>query len=226
MASVDAFTVQDPIDLFSRVLVGLRSKSATFADIVLWYDPSSLQSFIVNSRVLRAFARTLLEDNAAVTYVLLGGFPTLLNCMPKTVLDVICAMDADMVESQAKVSFSFVNGLTQENLVPLAATLIGYPIAYVPISADQTSFLSGQPLDVYEAIVVPEASCISSLQSSNQSHTLLKFSCPCLMAETNCELSPECVIKRLQSQFQESLSSIGSSLLVHHHVEIMDRVAL
>ncbi|KAG2033720.1 hypothetical protein BDR03DRAFT_653853 [Suillus americanus] len=135
-------------------------------------------------------------------------------------------MNEDMLESQAKVSFSFVDGLTQDNLVPLAATLIGYPVAYVPISADQTSFLSGQPLDVYEAIVVPATSRASSLQGSNQSHTLLKFSCPCLLAETNHELSPERVIKHLQSQFRESLSSIGSSLLVHHYVEVMDRVAL
>ncbi|KAG2338464.1 hypothetical protein BDR05DRAFT_847251, partial [Suillus weaverae] len=111
-------------------------------------------------------------------------------------------------------------------LVPLAATLIGYPVAYVPISADQTSFLSGQPLDVYEAIVVPATSCSPSLQSSDQSHTLLKFSCPCLLAGTNRELLPERVTKRLQSQFRESLSSIGSSLMVHHHVEVMDRVAL
>ncbi|KAG2129451.1 hypothetical protein DEU56DRAFT_494849 [Suillus clintonianus] len=243
---VDTFAVQDSINLFSRVLAGLRSKvrfdqeytatqfieqrmnqSTIFADIVHWYDPSSLQSFIVNSRVLRVFAETLLEDgNAVVTYVLLGAFPTLLASTPKTVLDVVCAMNADMLEYQAKISFSFVDGLTQEILVPLAATLIGYPVAYIPISADQTSFLSGQPLDVYEANVVPETSRTSSFQSSNQSHTLLKFSCPCSLAETNRELSPARVTKRLQSQFQENLSSIGSSLFVHHHVEIVDRVAL
>ncbi|KAG2153097.1 uncharacterized protein EDB93DRAFT_242621 [Suillus bovinus] len=224
---VDTFAVQDPVSLFSRILAGLRSKSATFAGIVHWYDPSSLQSFIVNSRILRVFVQTMLEDNAAVVaYVLLDTFPTLLNSTPTTVLDVICAMNEDMLESQANVSFSFVGGLTQDNLVPLAATLIGYPVAYVPISADQTSFLNGQPLDVYEAMVVPTASCTSSLQSSNQLHTLLKFSCPCLLAKTNLELSTERVTKRLQSQFQQSLSAIGLSLLVHHHVEVMDRVAL
>lgn len=223
---VDTFTVKDPVSMFSCVLAGLRSKSATFADIVHWYHPSSLQSFIVNSRALRTFARTLLEDNTAVTYVLLGATPTLLNSTPKTVLDVIWAMNADMLESQAKVSFSFIDGLTQENLVPLAATLIGYPVAYVPISVDQTSFLSGHSLDVYEATVVPAASCTSSLQSSNQSHILLKFSCPRSLSETNRELFPERITKRLQSQFLERLSSIGSSLLVHHHVEVVDRVAL
>ncbi|KAG2356282.1 hypothetical protein BDR07DRAFT_1423802 [Suillus spraguei] len=135
---VDTFAIQDPVNLFSHVLAGLRLKSAAFADIVHWYDPSSLQSFIVNSRILQAFARTLLEDNAAVTYVLLSEFPTLLNSTPKTVLDIIRAMNTKMLESQAKVSFSFVDGLTQDNLVPLAATLIGYPVAYTPISTDQT----------------------------------------------------------------------------------------
>jgi len=54
------------------------NQSATFASIVHWYDPSSLQSFIVNSRILQAFARTL-EDNATVTYVLLDTFPTLVS---------------------------------------------------------------------------------------------------------------------------------------------------
>ncbi|KAG1750923.1 hypothetical protein EDD22DRAFT_957877 [Suillus occidentalis] len=227
---VDMFAIRDPVSMFSCVLAGLRSKwmnqSATFADIVHWYHPSSFQSFIVNSRTLRTLARTLLEDNTVVTYVLLGASPTLLNSTPKTVLDAICAMNADMLESQAKVSFSFLGGLTQENLVPLAATLIGYPVAYVPISVDQTSFLSGHSLDVYEASVVPATSCTSSLQNSNQAHTLLKFSCPRSLAETDCELFPERIIKCLQSQFLERLSSIGLSLLVHHHVEVVDRVAL
>lgn len=149
-----------------------------------------------------------------------------LDSTPKTVLDVICAMNAEMLESQTKVSFSFVDGLTQDILVPLAATLIGYPVAYTPISADQTSFLSGQPLNVYEATIVSMTPCTYLLQSSSQLHTLLKFSCPCLLAETNRELFPECITKRLQSQFRESLSSIGLLLLVRHHVEVMDRVAL
>ncbi|KAG1746020.1 uncharacterized protein EDB91DRAFT_1268958 [Suillus paluster] len=227
---IDTFTVQDPVNLFSSVLAGLRSKCtnqrAIFADLVHWYDPTSLQSFIINPRTLRAFAGALLEDNATMTYVLLGAHPTMLNSMPKAVLDIIRMMNADMLESQAKFSFSFVDGLTQESLVPLAATLIGYPVAYVPISADQTSFLSGQPLDVYEATVVPQTSQPSSLQAFGQQHTLLKFSCPCSLAETNLEVSADCITKRLQSRFQECLSLIGSSLLVHHHIEITDRVAL
>ncbi|OAX42833.1 hypothetical protein K503DRAFT_272815 [Rhizopogon vinicolor AM-OR11-026] len=135
-------------------------------------------------------------------------------------------MNADMLESRAKTSFSFADGLTQEILVPLAATLISYPVAYVPISAVQTSFLGGQPLDVYEAnIILSETPRTSSLQNFRQ-HTLLKFSCPCSLAEKNHKLSPDRITHRLQSQFQGCLSSIGLSFSVHHQIEILERVAL
>jgi hypothetical protein len=148
-----------------------------------------------------------------------------LNSAPKAVLDILRVMNEDMLESRAKVSFSFADGLTQEILVPLAATLINYPVAYVPISAVQTSFLGGQPLDVYEVTVLPEPPRTSSLQNHRQ-HTLLKFSCPCSLAERDHELSPERITDRLQSQFQGRLFSVGLSLSVHHQVEILDRVAL
>jgi len=134
-------------------------------------------------------------------------------------------MNADMLESPANILFSFADGLTQETLVPLAATLISYPVAYIPISAVQTSFLAGQPLDVYEAIVLPATPPTSPLPTFRQ-HTLLMFSCPCSLAERDHELSPDRITNRLQSQFQERLAMIGLSLSIHHRVEILERVAL
>jgi hypothetical protein len=165
------------------------------------------------------------EDN--VEHLNFNPHPCQLNSTPEAVLDILRLMNADMLESPAKISFSFADGLTQEILVPLAATLIGYPVAYVPVSAVQTSFLARQPLDVYEVVVLPETPHTrdSSVQTFRQ-HTLLKFSCPCSLAEKGHELSPGHITNHLQFQFLERLSSIGLSLSVHHQVEILERVAL
>jgi len=148
-----------------------------------------------------------------------------LDSTPKAILDILRVMNEDMLKSPAMVSFSFADGLTQEILVPLAATLISYPVAYVPASVIQTSFLGGQPLDVYEAIVFPETRHTSSSRNFRQ-HTLLKFSCPCSLAERDHKLSPNRITNRLQSQFQGRLLSIGLSLSVQHQVKTLERVAL
>ncbi|KAH7923838.1 hypothetical protein BV22DRAFT_1014611 [Leucogyrophana mollusca] len=118
-----------------------------------------------------------------------------------------------------RVSFDFPTDLTPVVLVPLAAYLIEYPVASVPSSTEQTSFLSGQLLHVYEATIQDP----SSLSSS---HTLLKFSCPVVVTHESLQLSTTQVVERLQSRFSSRLENLGMVLNVHYHTVTLDRVAL
>lgn len=129
-------------------------------------------------------------------------------------------MQASILELDHEVSTASSRDLTQEVLVPLAAVLIEYPVAYVPFSAEQTSFLSGQPLDVYE--------CVLLYAKGQHRHTLLKFSCPSIIAAQNHFFSPNAVVERLKSRFTPRLQRVDESWSVDVVVssETHDRVAL
>lgn len=60
-----------------------------------------------------------------------------------------------------------------EDIIPLAAILIEYPIAYVP-AADQTSFLSGVELRCFSCSIVSA----SHAQDESEVLPLMQFSCP------------------------------------------------
>ena len=107
-------------------------------------------------------------------------------------------------------------------LVPLAAILLEYPLAYVPISSDQTSFLAGVPLDVYECVLT----CPSMLKAPE--HILMKFSCPSVLAATNLELSVSRLEERLNARFAPRLKQAGLSgtFQIRHSTETLARVAL
>jgi hypothetical protein len=116
--------------------------------------------------------------------------------------------------------------LSEKELIPLAAFLVEYPVAYVPISARQENFLSGVPLNVFECIVVHP---VDGMQNRNQQrrHSLLKFSCPCILgAEYPQLLSPQAMELRLEEHFRERVEKLGLEFKVTHSTVIHDRVAL
>ena len=103
-------------------------------------------------------------------------------------------------------------------LIPLAAFLLEYPVGYVPLDANQTTFLSNIPLDVYECV----------LEGSSGEHTLLKFSCPQCVSQSVSRLAPDEVRKRLVDRFQPRLLAVDCSgrLKVRHTQEALPRVGL
>lgn len=106
-------------------------------------------------------------------------------------------------------------------MVALAACLLEFPVAYVPISGGSDPFLAGVPLDVYECVLV---------QTSPHAleHVMLKFSCPQTMAAKAPELRPEALMERLRMRFADRLEQVAfpGTLVVRHRVETKDRVAL
>lgn len=127
-------------------------------------------------------------------------------------------LEASLIGHQVSTSSS--RKLTQELLVPLAAVLIEYPIAYVPISAEQTSFLNGQPLDIYE--------CVLHHAKWQHRYTLLKFSCPSDIGAPNLFFSPNAVAERLKGRFTPRLQTVDESWSIEVVIstETRDRVAL
>lgn len=120
------------------------------------------------------------------------------------------------------ISVTSSQELTQELMIPIAAILLEYPVGYVPISNIQTSFLSGELLDVYECHITRSDSGPSNW------HTLLKFSCPTIVGIEHSELSPQNLIERLKKRFIPRLQEAHSHMAMDIHVsaEKLDRVAL
>lgn len=111
------------------------------------------------------------------------------------------------------------SSMTFVDIVALAAFLLEYSAAYVPTSAEQSSFLAGVPLDVYECVLV---------RFDAAEHVLLKFSCPVNLGETVHGLSPEVMIGRLEARFRPRLEKAGfqGTLNARHSRETHARVAL
>ena len=103
-------------------------------------------------------------------------------------------------------------------LIPLAAFLLEYPVGYVPLDANQTTFLSNTLLDVYECLLL----------DSGEEHTLLKFSCPQCVSQSVARLEPGEVRRRLIGRFQPRLEAADypGRLEVRHTQEILPRVGL
>lgn len=116
------------------------------------------------------------------------------------------------------LSLTLPPNLSQETLIPLAAILLEYPVAYVPASSDQANFLGGVPLNVF--------SC--GLTSAFAEHVLMKFSCPSDVGLQAENLSPTKLMEGLMDRFQERLDLIGAGwvLSLEYHKETHDRVAL
>lgn len=103
-------------------------------------------------------------------------------------------------------------------LVPLAAFLLEYPVGYVPLDANQTTFLGNIPLDLYECVLV----------DSEEEPTLFKFSCPQCVGQSVARLAPGEVRRRLVDRFRPRLEAVGypGRLEVRHTQETLPRVGL
>ncbi|KIM64714.1 hypothetical protein SCLCIDRAFT_1212773 [Scleroderma citrinum Foug A] len=195
---VDAVAPPDPVYTFSALLGSLRYKSALFCDVVLWSDLTHMQTFFVNTKL---FDEKVIDSSMNPFFVRLDDDLTEFASPPDEVKEVLLGMRAAMA-SQGALSFFLPDNLTQVVLVPLAAVLIDYPVAYMPVSPSQTAFLGAEPLDVYE------------------------FSCPRKLADTCPRLSHTHLVQRLEDIFTPRLDKIGAGIIVRHHTETLDRVAL
>lgn len=142
--------------------------------------------------------------------------------MPQQVLQVLVSLLPLAQSVELPLSFSLLSDATFETVVPLAAILLDYLVAYVPYPSYPNT-LSGVPLDFYEYILT-----IPSHDSNlNLNHSIIKFSCPASLREEFMQLKPENVTLKLAAIFAERLSTAragGVTIHVKHSSETVDRV--
>ncbi|KII90602.1 hypothetical protein PLICRDRAFT_52328 [Plicaturopsis crispa FD-325 SS-3] len=238
--SVRSAYLVDAIAVSSRALTALVVKlrqsekgifSSRFKQLIQVHDLESEQSFLANAPMLMAISDSLQyqsivqgepsvpSDNSLWTrFVVLDVEPHLIQRPPHALFSAVQGVCENWRASQMP-SYALPSGLDQQTLVPLAGVLLGYPVAYVPVSASQTAFLPGALLDVYECILV---------HLQGRRHTLLKFSCPSSVALENPSLAPAALVASITHVFKSRLADLnaGIDLKVLHHTAAFDRVAL
>lgn len=144
--------------------------------------------------------------------------------IPPQVLQVLVSLLPLAQSIELPLSFSLLSDATFETVVPLAAILLDYLVAYVPYPSYPNS-LSGVPLDFYEYIItVPNHDLMLDLK-----HSIIKFSCPASLREDFKQLKPENVTLKLAAIFAVRLSAAragGVTTHVKHTSETVDRVVL
>ncbi|KAJ7784524.1 hypothetical protein B0H16DRAFT_1876963 [Mycena metata] len=202
---VDAVVVQDPENVYADFLRILRQKHEIFNSIEHVLEPSSQQSFFVNTAHCKASVSA-----ADVSFVLLQKEPQLLDRPPP---DILAALE----KLKTATPLSLPNGLLPRTLTGLAAVLLGYSVGYVPDG--DAAFLAQVALDVY--------ACTVRASDWEYVHQLLKFSCPAALGEAHPEqLAPARIVARLTTRLEPRLKELGLTLMVQHSTETMDRVAL
>ena len=146
--------------------------------------------------------------------------------MPQQVLQVLLSLLPLAQSAELPLSFSLLPDTTFETVVPLAAILLDYLVAYVPYPS-YSNTLSGVPLDFYEYILT-----IPSHDSTlDLNHSIIKFSCPASLREDFTQLKPENVSLKMATMFADRLSAArASGVTIHvehdvkHSSETVDRV--
>ncbi|KAJ7069722.1 hypothetical protein C8F01DRAFT_1113737 [Mycena amicta] len=204
---VDTVAVENPERVFADLLNILRTSlkhQDLFKNVEHVLEPSSQYSFFVNTYQLD---RSSLTD---VQFIFLrDSTPELLAHPPADVQSTLAAL---------KLTNLFPPDLTSRTLIPIAAVLLGYPVAYCIPEAPTSAFLARTPLDVYTC----------SVRGPNwpHPHTMLKFSCPAELAANAEHLEPIQIVSRLKAQFEPRATELGLELVIVHHTETLDRVAL
>ena len=137
------------------------------------------------------------------------------------------------------LSISLQEDLKLDVTVPLAAILLDYPIAYVPIVTEgslSAVFLSGVPVSTYECILTNSRWDADKVPPASQhgfpegTVSVMKFSCPkVLEGSSGCRLSPEVISNGLKCLFEERLKEIGLDyweVIIVSQSVTFDRLAL
>ncbi|KAI0365737.1 hypothetical protein BV20DRAFT_972822 [Pilatotrama ljubarskyi] len=240
----DAFAIRDKRKTLKEVLTdclkSLRKDIPRFNGVTLLHDPTSDQLFYVNAKLLQQhplgradLAAPLVADAGdlpAVTFVQLDSSVTKICPPPSQLLSLFAHLELALLGEKLlpEVVSLPEDKRTQDigTMVAFAACLLEFPVAYVPASGGSGPFLAGVPLDVYECVL--ELDDDPRPTGLPEKHVMLKFSCPCIVAETTPELRPEMVVGRLKARFGVRLEQSGfpGRMIVRHSIETLDRVAM
>ncbi|KXN88077.1 hypothetical protein AN958_07536, partial [Leucoagaricus sp. SymC.cos] len=229
------------------------------SDILHIHEPSANQSFIVNKSLLTRKLKFLLDRDTPFSYptfvhlpdrgvpLRVCGIPrflppnAVLTFLPKLaeipssiyeVLQIMGRLTQPKESSspgESPTSIKLPRNLPSTVCIPLAAILLDYPVAYVPSSENQTTFLSGVPLVLYRCCIIFPAQRPEGGVNRGKEHTLFQFSNPALLADDSAgAMSVERTLDHLKPTFEPRIlhSFPGSTFRVDHERIALDRVAL
>jgi len=232
----DTFPIYNASVVLSQLLEELRKVIPKYQDQIILRDPSFDQYFFVNAPLLLSRIRNEFTSEANVnteternlgshdptrwtSFVLSEAIPRKLQGgVPPSVHDIIRAVYVSLSEKETGTAMISLPTTEAKDIIPLAAIILEYPVAYVPTSSQQTSFLSGVELDVYEC------SLALGEKDTTTPHVFLKFSSPHDLS-TNIAFDFQ---NALTSRFSERCrnAGIGGTVTVRKYQQKFDRVAL
>jgi hypothetical protein len=213
------------------------SRLKLFQVVVHVYEPRSEQSFFINAPLLLA----KLSPASWPVFVSTDDSPNILAEPPEDIPSLVQNLANQLLDRSSWNDASAIvlpDNLSVTSTVPLAALLLEYPVAYCPGTIATGPYLSHVTLDVYEVYVqlldnedkalVQQQTWIPPSDILNRRHSILKFSCPSVLGISFPErLSPELLMGQLRSRFNSRITSeIAATVIVHHSIETLDRVAL
>ncbi|TCD70900.1 hypothetical protein EIP91_001208 [Steccherinum ochraceum] len=227
--------------ILADTLLRLREKRQEYKDVVILHDDVHEQFFFVHAPLLlerchQEFGIKPLDNEEAKTpnlqrytnFILLDDQPRVLHEIPQDVrslFEVLCPVLHAAISGPSPIEFIVIpspHELSIQDIVPFAAIILEYPVAYVPLSAEQDSFLPWEVLDVYECVLLMDGSGGTKME-----HVMCKFSCPeCLSHHGALQVSQ--LRTRLKDLFSARLMQVDvqGQVEVRHHQETHERVAL
>ncbi|KZT25408.1 hypothetical protein NEOLEDRAFT_1065507, partial [Neolentinus lepideus HHB14362 ss-1] len=227
---VDGFITSNPTHVFSSLVGKLREKNDLFNPLTHVCERSSDQSFFVNLDLIHgrfsSINDTCNELGSWVTFIQLDGPVSRIIKPPAAVISLLSQILNRIPSPPATLELTLQDSYGPESLVPLAALLLEYPIAYTVTSTSSQAILGGVPLDVYQCIVKHPA--VSTHASTQQEDTsLIKFSCPSHLAASNSHLRPSRIVDKVSKRFLNRIQRLADVRMdIRYHVEGLDRIAL
>ncbi|KAJ3539229.1 hypothetical protein NM688_g6397 [Phlebia brevispora] len=155
----------------------------------------------------------------------LSSMPERLAQLLRQLYDTLDAHRAGKSDYPPSIMMPAGEDMSATDVVPLAAVLIEYPVAYIPQAADQSSFLSGVELEVYSCILVTDMGHQDGDATLPDRHTVMQFSCPRTLLPDS-----DIIVEGLRTKFTGRLESLRTELPCHLEItsrtERLDRVAL
>ncbi|KAI0789735.1 hypothetical protein C8Q75DRAFT_806889 [Abortiporus biennis] len=168
-------------------------------------------------------------------FVLLESLPRFLPGIPTSTRNLLNSLSGTLSSFPVTndpypllVQLNTPPDITPENMVPFAAILLEYPVAYVPHSSNHnsSSYLSGVELTVFECTLDFGGVDIGIPPD----HIFIKFSCPTYLVQLveNTETLADKIHSQLMDKFTGRLESnnIPASVKIRRFQETHDRVAL
>ncbi|KAH8104728.1 hypothetical protein BXZ70DRAFT_611993 [Cristinia sonorae] len=154
-----------PSYILADTIRRLRQYDPAYKEVVILQDDIRDQFFFVNVPLFLKHCREGLslehvyqaqDNNHAPTFVLLDDEPRLLHTIPPDLHRIIQELSSTISSNTVSPYLKELLTIPEDSLqdiIPLAAAILEYPVGYVPLNPEQIIFLPWEVLDVYRCVL-------------------------------------------------------------------------